>query len=282
MQNNYPRGIVIALLGAFFLATMSATGRVLGKEFHWSETLFFRFGLSLIMLLPLIRIKDLKPTASFKQSSWLITRVCVGLSVMALYFQLLPHIPTANAILFVQTAPIYVPLFAYLFLRIKTNLSTWVGIGIACVGMVIILHPAHQVWSIYLLFALLTGCGNGLGNLAIRMCHHHFSTKQILFAYYFAGTVGMGIIMIFHWNTPNLHQLLFLGLVGISGHAYTSCLTNAYRYAPARFLSPVFLSSTIFAAGFDWIFWHHIPTQLMMLGASILIIGLVWIATHRT
>jgi drug/metabolite transporter (DMT)-like permease len=62
--------------------------------------------------------------------------------------------------------------------------------------------------------------------------------------------------------------LLFGGLLNALAH-FT--MIAAYRFADASALAPYRYSSMIWAIGFGWLFWNHLPDAWSLLGAAIIV-----------
>ena len=277
---HYPLAIALILLGALSMALMGVCVKLLGPEFHWSETLFFRFLLSFIFFC-LFLSKDKTFTFKLHQPKWLIWRLIGGIGSMVLYFYVLHYTNLANATLLVMSAPLYVAILARLFLNVRTNWVVWVGIIITFVGISLVLHPDGHILKWAALIGVLSGVLQGISNLAQRQVFAYQTTNQVLFYYYVVVVVFFGIVMPFYWHQPDFVQGVKLLGVAVFGWLFTTFYTIAFKYAPARYLAPFSLTSIVFAGLCDWLIWAQVPSVMVCVGAIIVIVGLVLIVLKK-
>ncbi|MDD3506297.1 MAG: DMT family transporter, partial [Sulfurimonas sp.] len=118
-------GIKYMLFASFLFAIMGAFAKLASEHMSSLEVVFFRniFGVIFIgyalYRTPMIS-KGGRPFLLF-------FRGLMGFSALLAYFYNIAHIPLGDAVTFSKTAPIFTAIFAWLFLKEKLSLSSWVA-----------------------------------------------------------------------------------------------------------------------------------------------------------
>jgi len=277
MQTNHPqnikRGILYGTISAFFFALMSVLVKKIGSNLPTSMLLFFRFGTSLILILPWV-IKS--PNFSFKvqQPARYAIRIVSALLGLFFVFYTIKFIPLVDVLLLNNTAPLFVPIVALLLIGVKTSHKAYAGIFLGFIGVVIILNPGHEIISPAALMALASGVLVAIAIVQIRILSKTSSATQMLFYYFLVSTIICGAFTFFEWRSPpNLTTWLLLVGIGLCGTIYQTLATLTYATAPVRLMSPLIFLMVVFGGFFDWLVWHHTPSLLTILGALLVIIG---------
>ncbi len=265
-------GALFAIISAFSFAVMSVFVKKIGTELPTSMPIFFRFAMSFILLLPWV-MRD--TSFRFKvQNPWRYgTRILSALLALFLMFYALKFIPLVNALLLNNTAPLFVPIIAYLLTGAKTPYKAGMGILIGFVGIALILRPSQQIFSTASCIALVSGILAALAIVEMRIVSKTSSVTQMLFYYFLVSTMVSGIVAACQWQTPTAQIWWWLLGIGVFGTIYQVFATLAYVTAPVRLMSPLMFFIVIFGGLFDWVLWNHIPDTLTLIGAVVIIVG---------
>lgn len=157
------RGVVLVGIGAFCFSLAIPFVR-------WTDGLntttiaFFRalFGCLFLCTL-LIRFREPLNLAAYRPSMPMLVVLGVIVSMtVTLYTYSIQHTTAANAALLVNSAPIYVALLAPVILKEPPARHTWIGLGLAIVGMVCVSNPAHIRLDSGSFSGILAGAVSGL------------------------------------------------------------------------------------------------------------------------
>lgn len=272
-QQSIKLGILYAIISSLSFSLMSVLVKEIGNSLPTSILIFFRFGISLILLLPWL-IKN--PCFTFKIDKPLqyVVRIFSALLALFFVFYAIKFIPLVDALLLNNTAPIFVPLIAWLMVGANTPKKAYVGIGLGFIGIAIILHPGSEIISFASLIALASGLLAALAIVQMRVISKTSSVIQMLFYYFLISTIASGIVAVLQWQWPiSFETLLLLSGIGIFGTFYQVFATLAYVTAPVRLMSPLIFLTVIFGGIFDWIIWGNIPSFLTFIGTVFIIIG---------
>jgi len=264
------RWIIFALLSAAGFALMAACVRLLSEELPQAEVVFFRNFVALLILLPLLARQKLSlRTQHFPLH---LLRAGSGLLAMYLYFYALNHLPLANALLLNYTSPIFIALFAVLWLKESWTMPRRIALGLSLFGIALLFHPSSDLFSWAGLFGLASGACAGLALTTVKKLSPTDNPVSIVvwFALISSLLSAIPLFWVFQWPEGNTWAwLLAMGLCGSIGQL---ALTQAYTYAPVTQVSPLGYTSLLFAGIIAYFAWQEVPDLIS-------IIGMIFIAT---
>ena len=268
---NVKLGVLLALSASFCNTVMSVFAKLLGDGQSTTAIVFARFAVGLLVLLPWFCTD--KNLLKVKSPMGVLMRCVTSIMAMVCVFYSLNYMPVANVLLLNNTFPLFLPLLSLIMLGIKTPPRMLIGIIIGFLGVALALNPSANAFNWHALIALLSGLLAALAMLQIRLLVQGSSSKQILFYLFAFGTIASGIFLPFSFVMPTSHQFLLLFFVGLFGAGYQLFLTLALNYAKARVVSPIYFSSILFAAVFDWVLWSIKLSTLEVIGLGLIIAG---------
>ncbi len=202
-----------------------------------------------------------------------LVRSLVGIVAMYCLFYSWGHLPLAQAAVLKQTAPFFIPIVGFFWLKERITLWTVIAIVIGFIGVWVILNPNSQTDVPWV--ALLAIFGASLGATAkvvVRKLSLTESSIVIVFYFSLFNTLFSLVPAVLAWTTPSLWVLA--GMVVMAGFATLAqlLLSKGYRYAPAGQLGPFTYGSVIFASLLGWLLWDELVTSEAMIG-MVLVVG---------
>ena len=197
------------------------------------------------------------------------------------------HTTVANATFFATTAPIWVVLFGWLFLRQAVGRQVLVGLGLCVLGGAALvaqsftLNPGHVLGDG---LGLVTGIFFGLYFLAVAAARGRSGAARVTFELSLITAVVLFCVAWAFEPRPipkaasGWGVLLTLALVSHAGGQ--GLLSVALGRLPAAFSSLVIFLEAIAAAGFAWLLLGEAVTLVQVLGGVVIIVG-IWIARPR-
>lgn len=269
-------GIIFGLSSAFIFALMSQLVKVLGPDVPVSMLLFFRFLISLVALVPfLIRDKDFKFNLIPPYPKMYLIRILCPMLALAIIFYSINRFEIVNVLLLQNSAPLFVPILAWLITGANTPHRVKLGILLGFIGIAIILNPTTNIfYDIYSMLPLFAGFMIALAIIYVRLIGKVNTPNQMFFYYFYITTVISGIFAAVQWKTPEtMDQWLLILAIGICGLFYQVLATYSYLKAPVRLMSPLVFMQTVFGGILDWIIWNNIPGISTIVGAVLVITG---------
>ncbi len=277
-------GIVYMLLASLSFAFMGGFAKVLSQSLPPLEVTFFRNVFGVIFVVASLGKYPLKQTGG---KPWLLLfRGTIGFLALLAYFYDFAHIPLANAVTYNKTSPIFVAIFAYLFLGERLSRTGWLAIGVGFVGIVLIAQPAGIDFGKYDLLGIFSGIGAALAYTSIRELRRYYDTRAIVLSFMGVGTLGPVVLMMLseYIHPPELDFLLarfvmptgtlWLYALAVGTFATVSQLlmTKAYEHTQAGIVGTVSYSNIVFAVAIGVFLGDPFPDLWTALG-MVLVIG---------
>ncbi|MEP6018737.1 MAG: DMT family transporter [Paracoccaceae bacterium] len=198
---------------------------------------------------------------------------CVS-EIAAAYFFLsaLLQMPLANAIAILQVLPLAVSLAAALFLGESLGWKRMTAILIGFCGMLLIVRPGPDGFSIWSIYALLAVLCVTCRDLVTRQLSPGVPSLTVTLVAAISVTIFAGVASVPQgWSqlTPNLWALIVGSSIFILGGYFFS--VQVMRQGDISFIAPFRYTSLIFALALGWLIFGDWPDGLTMIGASIIV-----------
>ncbi len=275
--------IIAISLASLFNALLGAVVKFLSQGLHAEAMTFWRNFICLILLFPWLLCAP--PHNSFvekiktKQLSMQIIRALSGVTAVFLFFISLQYLTLSNATLLANTVPIFIPIVAYFWKGIPIIHRLWWGIGIAFVGILLIMQPGFGIFHPASLIGLTGGICGSIAVFALRQSHYSQTVTRTLFYYFLIAALAAGLTSCirFHdnWLSLTHGQVWILILIGCLGMAYQICFTFATKWAPVRLTSSFMYLSVVFSMLLQWLIWNQRVSYIDICGFILVLVGAV-------
>jgi drug/metabolite transporter, DME family len=268
-------GYILVLMGAFFLSW----GGLLIREWEGDDVwqiLFWRsffFNFTLILFLYLI----------YKQEAFSIIKKsgfpgALGGLAMAIgftaYVFAMSETTVANVLFIISTQTIWLALFGYLFLKEKISFKTFLSIGLAMLGILVMIGGSLSTGSLLgNLIALFIPINFAFLILLIRK----YSNLDLVPALFYGGLIIM-FFSFFMTETivVSKHNLIVGFLLGSFQHAFGFvCIVIGARSTPAVVVGLLMLVETLLGPFWVWVFLSEIPPISVFIGGGIILLAVI-------
>lgn len=266
------KGTLSCAFGYLCIALMSACAKGVPARVPVVTMLFFQSIIPLILVLPqFIHLgKDqLKP----KQMHAHLIRDVFGVLTFFTLFLSIKSIPLVDGVLLQNTAPLWVPFVAMIWVRKKIPHSVWLGATVGFIGVILVLKPGTEMIKTGVLMGIASGILLGISLVAIRRLSYSEPTARILFYYFTFGVVVTTPFLIFYWVPLTTKEWLLLIAIGIFMYLAQFFITYAFQHAKASTLAPISYTAVLWAGILGWLIWGHIPDWTSIFGMLLIIIG---------
>lgn len=234
---------------------------------------FLSFAFPAAVVMPIALARGWRFLASHN-TGLLISRSVVGIFQVASLFIALQTISLVDAVLLRDAAPLWIPVLLMLFWKETMPNRLWIGIVLGFVGMALVLHPGYTTFEIGYLFGIATGILFAFQSILSRRVDQAGEPVLRTLCYIFAtGVVLMAAPAALQWQPMPLETWIFIALGGSLLLASTTCLLNAFNYAPAYVLAPFGYSAVVSSAILDWVVFDRVPTRWTILGAVLVVVA---------
>ena len=265
-------GSLFVIIGELFFTSMGMIIKTLGENIPSYQLVFYRNIFAVIVLAPFLFRQRLTHVKTQRMGMHLLRSVS-GLLAMYCFFYALANIELANAMLLKLTGPIFIPIFAILWIQEKVTLKTYLGISLGFIGVIIFLNPTAEI-QVASVIGLIGGALAALAKVSIRKMSDTEPTARIVFYFALYGALFSSVPALssglYIPSNTEWFLLLLLGIVGTCGQFF---LTKAYKIAPASQVGPFTYASLLWASLAGWYFWNEIPSVQTLVGATFIIVA---------
>jgi drug/metabolite transporter (DMT)-like permease len=279
---NKPAAAALFVLGASFVfSILGALVKVVSSSLGNEMVVFFRNVCALIFLLPWLWYS--RPPGGIRTNCFQLhlLRSMAGLGAMYCFFYTIAHLQLSEAFLLVATAPLFIPLIAYVWMQEKVSRNVKGAVCIGFVGIVLILKPGFGIFKPVALAGLSAGILAALAMVSIRRMSATEPAIRIVFYFTVLSTLISAGPLLWSWRPPQPVIWGLLLLIGLLATVGQFLLTKGYSYAPAAQLGPFTYANIIFATLIGWIFWGETLDLPTWLGAFLICVAGI-ITTRRT
>jgi drug/metabolite transporter (DMT)-like permease len=291
---NMDRGILLMLLASLSFAAMGGFAKVVSQVLPPVEVTFFRniFGVLLVGLA--IWKVPLKQTGG--KSLLLLFRGSMGFVALLAYFYIMAHIPLGEAVTYNKTSPIFVAIFAYIFLKEKLHPSALIAIVLGFVGIVLIAQPEAAGFDKYDILGIFSGIGAALAYTSIRELRKYYDTRAIVMSFMGVGTVAPLLLMLvtpyvnisedFDWMfaefvMPEGIEWGYVTAVGVFATMSQLLMTKAYELTKAGIVGTISYTNIVFAVIIGVMLGDPIPDFWTVLGIILVILSGLLVALPK-
>lgn len=285
------KALTFILISTLSFSFMGAFVKALG-DFPVYEKVFFRNTISFLVALSILsfslKYSHQRKKGFFKlvfgkieNQKYLFVRSILGLLGVTFHFYALSRLYLADSQMLNRTSPIFVSLFAFLFLKEKLSKLQMSTIFIALIGAVMVIKPKFDYSMLPALCAFGAAIMAGAAYTFVRFLRTKEYPETIIFYFSLFSMVGSLPFMIPTFVYPNSEQWLMLLGIGLTASIGQIGLTHAYRYAKASEVSIYTYTGIIFSALIGFFLWDEISDITSILGGLIIIFSAVTVFYHN-
>ena len=217
-----------ALLFLVMTATLWSTSGVLIKMMDWQPIAILSARSLFASMVFLIYLRRL-PT---KWNRWQLLAAGASILTQFLFITSTKLTTAANAIFLQYTAPIYVVLLGFWFLREKPSRTDWISMFIIFLGLFFFFGDKLSTGGLYgNILAILSGVTSAVMMVAFRAQKDGAPEESFLIASLATAVLGFPFVLKEAWTVNNWLILAFLGVFQI-GLAFVF-FTKAIKHIPA-------------------------------------------------
>jgi drug/metabolite transporter (DMT)-like permease len=245
-----------------------------------AEIAFFRGFIGLVLVIPYMLYHKVSLTSGNKKLLFL-RGLLGGISIL-LSFYAVSKMKLSEVSILLQTTPIFVVIFARMFLKEKLPKSFYLLMCVSICGVLFVIKPSfNSIGSVPAMLALLSAIIASIAYVCIKSLRKTHNT-QIVVLYFTISAMVVPIPLMWHnFVLPDLRDVMFLLMVGITATVGQFFMTKAYGVEKAGLVSMVNYTTVFFNMFWDIIIWSAILDIGSLIGGVLIILSSV-ILTLRT
>lgn len=276
MPDRTLAGIGLMLVAMFAFSINDVMGKWLVATYSVAQLLLIRSLAAALMLAPAIHRAGWR-TIVHQERPWLhFARAVCSTAEVAFFYWAVVYLPLADAVAFYLACPIFVTLFAIVFLKEQVGWRRWLAIVAGFGGVLIAVNPTGAGIGWPALIALTgTLLFAGLNIFTRKLAG---ANEVALVTWQVAGALLFGLMVApFRWVPPSLFDLACLGLLGVVSALAHMGVNRSLRYAPAAVVVPYQYTLIVWAVILGFIFFGDIPKPHVLTGSAIIVVAGLYI-----
>jgi drug/metabolite transporter (DMT)-like permease len=264
----------------FFIMGLSA--KYLSSVHHVAEISFYRNLITFVLMISFFFLTKRMHLLRTKRPKLIAIRSCAGSISGIVLFASLHYLPMAYATVLFYTSSLITPVLAFLFLKENVSLHRWGAVLFGMIGVIIIAQPSGEFSMIGLFFALTTACLHSAAFIMLRSLKTE-APLTITFYFVVSGIIIPGLIFMPWVAKPITPDELGIFLaIGISGGLGQFAIANAYKYAPASFITPIGYTSLLWNVLADIFYWKYdIDMLSVIIGATLILCAQIYMIARE-
>jgi len=279
-SHNIALGAFLIIISELAILTTGMIIKSISSDVSIEQIVFVRNLVGLLILIPWLMRKGISRLKT-NHIGLHIARGMVGLTAMVFLFYSWGHLPLAQASLLKQTSPIFIPIFAFFWIKESIGIKTIIAIVVGFLGVVLIINPGASEFNLVVILALIGAMLAGFAKVIIRKMTATETPGRIVFYFALIGTLVSAIPALINWVSLSWVQLGLLAAIAVSSTIGQLALSKAYSHAPAGQLGPYTYTSVAFAALFGWLIWNEVLDYRTLIGIVIIVFAGVLAMTDR-
>ena len=257
-------------------AIVTGIVRYIGTDIPAPVAAFIRYIISTLFFMPLIiKMFILERNRSNRRVYW-YRGLAHGFGVI-LWFFAMARIPVSEVTAIGYITPIFVSIAAFIFLKETFSISIIGALVICIIGMVIIIRPTTSGIATGQLSMIVATLFFAASYILAKKLSSTESTLEILVALNFIVTLTLAPFAIAFWVTPNLQEVLFLGIVALFATAGHFTMTMALKLAPITITQPISYVQIVWASGIGFFFFGETISLWFSVGATLIILSSLYV-----
>ncbi|RLA20802.1 MAG: EamA/RhaT family transporter [Gammaproteobacteria bacterium] len=263
---------MLTLLTALLMSIVAATIKQLVATVAVEMILLVQYLTCAALMLPWLAKNGFKALKTEHMGLHLARAVSGWLCLYA-YFLAIEHIPLVDAVLLRNAAPLCVPVWVLLWLKISIPLVRWIPVMVGFVGIALVLQPTSDGFKLWHLLGLGSAIAMAGSIVTTRLLALTEPTSRIMFHYFFLSALFTVPLALSKEILIPLSALPFMIGIGLFTFFSMWCYTRAYQYASATIISPISYFGVVFTGLWGWLLWDQIPDNIALIGALLVILG---------
>jgi drug/metabolite transporter (DMT)-like permease len=280
VTDNKIARVVLWMVGALLsFSVMAVSIRELSRAgLSIFEILAIRSGVALFVLLTLLAVrKDLRVHALPRRMGLNLFRNTVHYASQYSWALSLTMLPLATVFALEFTMPAWTAVLAVWFLRERMTPSRLGVVILGLIGVLVILRPGVAGFNPAAILVLLAAFGYAITMITTKQLTKTETTFGIVFWMAVIqlplSLIGSDPTVFLRFEPRHILPAIGVGVAGLTSHY---CLSNAFRSGDATLVVPLDFMRIPLIAVVGWAFYGERLDVFVLLGAMIIVSGVLW------
>ena len=263
-------GIIFAIIAYFSFSILDAVQKTAVIHYSIFQLLFIKY--TFVLLLSMTEAKRANNTNFYRSKNLKLQIIRSILSILESGFFVLSfkYLSLANAHSIGALAPIIIVALSVFILNERVSIKTWIAIFIGFIGVLIIIRPASDVFSVNSFIPLLAAFFLGLYQVATKKITEYDAPEVSLFYSSLVGIIITSIMAFNFWQPIDFNSLYFFIPIGLFFSLGIYFQILALKNARASIIQPFHYTLIFWAIIFGFFFYDDVPDLFTIIGAIII------------
>jgi drug/metabolite transporter (DMT)-like permease len=281
-----PGGLHYMVGTAFCFSLMSLMVKVLGRRLPAAEIVFVRSAVTLVISYLMVRAAGIPVWGN--RRTLLVLRGLAGFGALFCFFYAVTRLPLADVTVIHFTNPVFTAVLAAVFLGERMGRRELVGLPLCLVGVAFVAQPsflfgegARNLDIHAVAVALAAAMLSSIAYTTVRGLRETDDPLVVVFYFPLVATPAAVPFMIKEVLWPGPIEWLLLVSVGVVTQIGQLFLTKGLHRERAGRATSIGYVQVLFAATWGLLFFHEIPNSLSILGAVLILCGMLVVSRAR-
>lgn len=276
---SYSFNKIHLIFASFFFSLMTVCVKKIDNGIPIYELVFFRSIFSLFITSLIINKKKIYPWGINK--GLLILRGILGTSALICIFYAIRNMPLSLSTVIQYTYPIFISIFAVIFINEKINSYIFTALISGWLGIVVILDPIkisslnNEISSFSLLIAFIGAIMTALAYITVKKLSEKENVFIIIKYFPLISVIVLLPFVITGWVTPQFNDLIWILGIGIFTQLGQTFLTLGLKYLSASAASVINYMQVLFGAIWGIYFFKETISINFILGSALVLLGTI-------
>lgn len=293
---------VFAIVFGVFVASLSdAFIKFVSADFQLWQIFVLRSVITIPVLCAIIKFRDPSVPLAPVNFRWTTLRSLLLVFMWLAFYAALPRVELSVAGAVYYTLPLFITLFAGVFVGEKVGVKGWIAIAIGFVGVLLILKPQADHFNAYALLPLASAVFYAsamiLTRTKIRNENALVLALSLNVAFLLVGASGTLVVALWsptsaqaganpfllgEWSTLGLQEWMTIAVLAVLITTSSLCATIAYQNGPSSTVSSFDFFYLAFVVMWGVLFLGEVPDAVTVTGiiliacAGVVVVGKQW------
>ncbi|MEM5439384.1 DMT family transporter [Paraburkholderia diazotrophica] len=275
------RGIALMFYSILLLTVSYVIARLTSTKYPANEMMFFRMFFGLIPAAFVFRTRrNPRNELTIHRLAGHFLRSVTGLGGVGLFIAGLPYLPLSTAVTLKETEAIFVCFFGIVFLAERFRLPTAIASLCGFVGVAVVCSPfaGDNSSPLGILLILLSAMFSAGSVIQVKRLSRTEEPAAIVLYYSIIATIVCGISLVVAWVKPDLIDLGYMFLFGLTAGVAQLMLTMAIASLTTPIIASFGYLSIVWAAIFDYWIWGEVISLQAVLGSLVIVASALYLS----
>ena len=235
--------------------------------------------MSLIITLSIIKVKNINPWGINRKL--LLLRGFLGTVALVCIFYAIRNMPLSISTVIQYTYPIFISIFAAIFINEKITKNTVLAIILGWLGILVILNQSQlsninvEIEKSAIIIAFLGAISTSLAYVTVKKLSSTEDIYIIIKYFPLVSVITLFPIVFGNWVTPNLNDLIWIIAIGIFTQLGQTFLTIGLKKLPASEASTINYLQVFFGSIWGVLFFSELINFNFIFGSILVLLGTI-------